>query len=341
MTDHGKPTIKDVARTAGMSIGTVSRVLNQHPSVTESSRGRVMEAVRALSYEPNLAAQSMRTRSKKAIGFMVNDIANPLFATISRHAETVFHEHGYALLLANSTGKASTEVDLVEQFFRHRTDAMLISLADETNSGLLKALKQVSIPLVVMDREPKGIAVDKVMTDHAQGMRQATEYLIRLGHRRIGLITADHRISPGRARVEGYVAAHKAAGVSVDPQLIRTRSLSAEFGLQEATSLLTAKDRPSALIAGGNQTLVGALRSIRHLGISVPDALSLVSCDNTELTELAGPPITVVWRDLGLVGRTAADLLLQRLSGEESPEPRRILLPTELLVRQSCGPPAA
>ncbi|MEQ9812074.1 MAG: substrate-binding domain-containing protein [Azospirillaceae bacterium] len=341
MTDHGKPTIKDVARAAGTSIGTVSRVLNAHPNVTPLSRQRVMRAVQSLGYEPNLAAQSMRTRTKKAIGFMVNDIANPLFAKISRHAETLFHENGYSLLLANTAGKTSTEIDLVEQFFKHRTDAILLSLADETNPALLQALRGVDIPIVVMDREPEGIDVDRVMTDHGQGMRQATEYLIRLGHRRIGLITADRRISPGRARLDGYLEAHRKAGVSVDPRLIRARTLSAEFGFQEASSLLAAADRPTALIAGGNQILVGAMRAIRQHGIALPHDLSLVSCDDTELTELAGPPITVIWRDLGLIGRTAADLLLQRLAADAGWEPRRILLPTELLVRESCAPPNA
>src|SRR5690606_16912274 len=148
----------------------------------------------------------------------------------------------------------------VEQFFRQRTDAMLMSLADETNPALLQAMGRVDIPVVLMDREPEGVAIDRVMTDHGQGMRQATEYLIRLGHRRIGLITADRRISPGRARLDGFLAAHREAGIEADPRLIRARSLSAEFGFQEASSLLAAADRPTALIAGGNRILVGVLR---------------------------------------------------------------------------------
>lgn len=336
-----KPTIKDVAQVAGTSIGTVSRVLNEHPSVTEQSHRVVMAAIASLGYEPNLAAQSMRTQTKKAIGFMVNDIANPLFAAITRHAETVLQVNGFSLVLANSGDRPGAEAELVHQFFRHRTDAIMMNLSDETNPQLLRALEKLEIPVVLMDREPVGIDLDRVMTDHAQGMRQATDYLLSLGHRRIALITADHRISPGRARIEGFTAAHKAAGHPLDPALIRARSLSAAHGFQELFALWGRTDRPTAVIAGGNQILLGILRAARQMGISIPRDLSLISCDETEVAELATPAVTVIWRDLALIGRTAADLLLQRLSDHEEWEPRRIMLPTELLVRDSCAPPRA
>lgn len=335
-----KPTIKDVAREAGTSVGTVSRVLNAYPGVNEKSRASVMQAVADLGYEPNLAAKSMRTRTKKAIGFMVNDISNPLFAAMTRHAETRFQENGFSLILANTGDRVATEIDLVDQFFKLRTDAALMNLSDETNAELLRSLRRIDIPVVLMDREPEGVDIDRVMTDHAHGMRQAAEYLMRLGHTRIGLITANRNISPGRARIDGFTAAHAANGLVVDPALVRARSLSASFGFQETLSLLSRPDRPTALIAGGNQIFLGVMRAIRQLGISVPDDLSLISCDDTELTELATPPVTVIWRDLALVGETAADLLLQHLAAGEDWEPRRIILPTELLVRASCAPPA-
>lgn len=336
-----KPTIKDVALAARTSIGTVSRVLNDHPGVTEQNRTSVLDAVAALGYEPNLAAQSMRTRTKKAIGFMVNDIANPLFAAITRHAEPLFQERGYSLILANTGDRASSEVELLEQYLRLRTDAALLNLSDETNPQLLRALERIGIPVVLMDREPEGVAIDRVMTDHAHGMQQATDYLLRLGHERIALITANRNISPGRARIEGFEAAYREAGIKLDPSMIRARSLSAAHGFQESLSLLSRSDRPTAIIAGGNQILLGVLRAVRQMKLTLPNDLSLISCDDTELTELATPPVTVIWRDLALVGRTAADLLLQRLGAKEPWEPRRIILPTELLVRSSCGKPVS
>ena len=343
LTKEARPraaTIKEVARASGKSVGTVSRVLNGHPDVTESSRTAVEAAILRLGYEPNLAAQSMRTRAKKAIGFMVNDISNPLFATITRHAEALLHENGYALVLANSGDRPAAEVELLHQFFRHRTDAALLSLSDETNPQLLARLKDVDLPLVLMDREPEGLDIDRVMTDHAEGMCLATAYLMGLGHRRIALITADRRISPGRARIDGFTDAHTAAGEAVDPALIRSRNLSASYAFQETFALLSAPNPPTAIISGGNQILLGVMRAVRQLGIDVPKQLSIVSCDNTELAELGSPPITVIWRDLALIGRTAADLLLQRLDAGEDWQPRRIMLPTELLVRDSCAPPS-
>jgi len=336
---RGAVTIKEVARVAGKSIGTVSRVLNGHPDVTESSRTAVEAAIVRLGYEPNIVAQSMRTRAKKAIGFMVNDISNPLFATITRHAEAVLHDNGYALVLANSGDRPAAEVELLQQFFRPRTDAAMLSLSDETNPQLLARLRDVELPLVLMDREPQGLDIDRVMTDHAEGMRLATAYLMSLGHRRIALITADRRISPGRARIDGFTAAHEAAGISVDPDLVRSRNLSASYAFQETFSLLSSPSPPTAIISGGNQILLGVMRAVRQLGVSVPGALSIISCDSTDLAELGSPPITVIWRDLAQIGRAAADLLVQRLASEEEWRPRRIMLPTELLVRDSCAPP--
>lgn len=336
-----KPTIKDVAMEAGTSIGTVSRVLNGHANVTEQSNKLVMDAIVRLGYEPNFAAQTMRTQTKKAVGFLVNDISNPLFATITRHAETVLQENGFSLILANSADRHGAEVELFNQLFRQRTDAMMMNMSDETNPALLMALRKADMPIVLMDREPAGIDIDRVMTDHAHGMRQAASYLIELGHKRIALITSDNRISPGRARIEGFNAAHAAAGLPVDASLVRARSLAADHGFQELFALWGRKERPTAVIAGGNQILLGVLRAVRQLGLSIPHDLSLISCDETEVAELASPPITVIWRDLAQIGRTAADLLLQRLSHRGPAwEARRIMLPTELLVRASCSPPS-
>lgn len=336
-----KPTIKDVAHMAGVSIGTVSRVVNRHPRVTFESQQSVMAAVKTLGYEPNFAAQTMRTQTKKAIGLMVNDISNPLFSLIARHAETVFQDNGFSLVLANSGERVGAEAELVQQFFAHRTDGLLMNMSDETNQHLVQALQNSQVPTVLMDREPAGVNLDRVMTDHSYGMEQAADYLLKLGHKRIALITADQRISPGRARIEGYKAAHAAAGINVDPGLIRARSLSAAHGFQEMFLLWNRPERPTAVIAGGNQILLGVLRAARQLRIAVPKELSLISCDETELAELVSPPVTVIWRDLALVGRTAADLLLQRISGRRTDVPQRIVLPTELRVRESCGPPMA
>lgn len=341
---HGRrPTIKDVALEAGTAVGTVSRVLNGVAGVTEASRAAVLAAVAKLGYEPDLAAQAMRTRSKKAVGFMVTDISNPLFGRISRAAETVLSERGYALVLANTDDRAARELELLQHFFRLRTDGVLLSLSDETNPDLLRALGRVDIPAVLLDRAPAGLAVDRVMTDHASGMREATRYLIGLGHRRIALIGADERLSAGRGRIAGWRAAHAAAGLAADPRLLRVKNLKESFGFQETFALLSEADPPTALIAGGNRILVGVLRALRQLGVAVPRDLSLVSCDDTEVTELVEPPITVIWRDAALIGRSAAELLMERLAAREGAErpARSITLPTELLVRASCGPPPA
>ncbi len=333
-----KPTIRDVARVAGVSQGTVSRVINRQPYVTPDVQQRVLDAMRELNYEPNAVAQSMRTRSSRTIGFIIVDVSNPVLGAFAKVAQQVLHAAGYTLMLANSSGHPELESELVTVLQQRQVDGLIMTVSTEDNPALLAALGKVQVPVVLLDREV-GVPFDAVLADHARGMNQATQHLLALGHRRIGLITASQLIRPGRERLKGYKQAHAALGLAVDPALVRTESLSADYGFREAYSFLTMQLPPTAIIAGGNQILVGVLKAIGVLGVKIPEQLSLISCDDTDLTALYTPPITVIHRDLEEIGRTSAELLLYRLRNGLQTEPRRIMLPTEILLRESCAPP--
>ena len=227
---------------------------------------------------------------------------------------------------------------MVTVFQKRQVDGLIMTVTDENHPELAEQLGRLNVPVVLLDRELPG-AFDVVLSDHARGMYQATNYLLELGHRRIGLITASQSIRAGRERLRGYTEAHVARGVFIDPALVRSDSLSSEYGFHEAQTLLTMEDPPTALIAGGNQIFTGAMRAVQMLGISVPRQLSLISCDDTDLTALATPAITVVKRDLSQIGRTAAEMLLYRLRDTNNGGPRRITLPTQILLRDSCAAP--
>ena len=159
-----------------------------------------------------------------------------------------------------------------------------------------------------------------------------------LGHTRIALITADRTVLPGRNRIRGYEMAFEGAGLPVDPTLIHSRSLSAEYSFRTASILLDGSAPPTAIIAGGNQIFEGLLEAVRIRGLRIPDQLSVIACDDTPLTRLGAPPITVVERDLGLLGKLSAEMLFERISGECGPEQRTMVLPTSLVLRESCKP---
>ena len=334
-----RPTIRDVAKRAECAVGTVSRVINSDSSVSLRTRERVLGVMKDLGYTPNAVAQSMRTKATLAVAFIIPDISNPLFGTMAKHAQEVLHRAGYSLVLANTSGQPEQEVELMRLFRQRQIDALIMSVSTEKNPALLEAIADMNVPVVLLDRELP-IETDKVMTEHVGGMFRATQYLHGLGHRRVALITPGVDISPGRARLAGFRQAHEAAKLELDETLVRSGSLSEEYGFHEAQALFDLPAPPTALIAGGNQILLGVLRSLQLSQLRVPEDLSLIGCDDTASTRLARPPITVIYRDAAAVGRNAAELLVDRLSATEEREPRCIVLPTELMLRQSCAPPS-
>jgi LacI family transcriptional regulator len=333
------PTIRDVAREASVSVGTVSRVTSNNPTVSVEIRERVQFAIDRLGYFPNSFAQGMHLSETKLIGCLVSDISNPLYASVLRGSEKSLSAAGYTLVIASTDGEVTREVALLQTLVHRRVDGLMCVFSDEKDSRLLTALKKIKVPLVLMERE-MGIRADSISTDHARGMADAVTFLLSLGHRRIGMVTGSLRTRSGRDRVLGYRRAHQSAGVSVDERLLRTGSLTTDYAFQETLGLMRLVKPVTAVIAGGNQMLAGVLRALGSLGKIVPTDVSVVSSGDTELAELAGPSITAIRWDLTSFGRQAAELLLRRLVEPETP-PQHILVPSELVVRRSCAKPPA
>ncbi|GIU92854.1 MAG: LacI family transcriptional regulator [Acidimicrobiia bacterium] len=329
--------MKEVARRAGVALSSVSRVLNDHPDVSDAMRAKVIAAIKELGYQPNLVASSLRRGSTKTVGFVVADISNPLFADITWGAERRLNRAGYSMVLTNSEGDPARDEKMVRLLRRRRVDGLIISLADETRKETIAELKHLEVPIVLIDREVGDLAsASAVLADHAEGMRRATELLFDLGHRRIGLIGPSESTRPGRERLAGFKAAHSSRRVGVDWDLVKLGGLSPAFGEAMAHELLNLKDPPSALISAGNLLLVGTLRALHRARVSVGSEISLVSCDDVPLAELYNPPITVVDRNTVEMGEIAAGLLLERLEDPEA-KPRVATVPTRLIVRASTA----
>ncbi|HLW91048.1 MAG TPA: substrate-binding domain-containing protein [Roseiarcus sp.] len=329
-------TIRDVARLSGVSVGTVSRSLNTPDSVRPATLGRVRAAIQELGFQPDTRAQNMRRRSTFTVGFVVDDIANPLHAATFKAADAEMRERGYSLYLVNTNGKAREEADAIDMLQHGRADGLIMTINSEQDQRTLKRLEGLRVPSVLLDREIS-LEVDQVLTDHAVGMALATEHLMDLGHRRIALITGGLGIRPGRERVRGFTEAFRRRNAHCPQDLIRAQSLSADFGFREASALLNGAERPTAIIAAGNRILVGVLRAIQQQNVSIPGDISLIACDQTDLARLYPGPLTLIDRDINEIGRTAAQLLLERLAeGSERPA-QRIIFPTRLILGGSCG----
>jgi LacI family transcriptional regulator len=336
-TLHNKPTIRDVARLAGVGVGSVSRVVNKYSSVKPKTREAIERIIAQIGYEPDSIAGSMRRVTTHTVGCVIRDFNLPGFAEFLNTAESVFKSAGYTMLLANTEDQKNLEISLLKTLSQRRTDGILMTLSDESDPDLIDALNRSKMKIVFINRDVES-KHDRLLLDHRNGIIQAMKYLLSLGHRHIALITSESNIYPGRSRINGYQAALRQAKLSVDKRLIRSGVTTVNNAFREVSMLLSEKDRPTAIVVGGRALLVGALRAIRNLGLRVGPDVSLITDGDSELAELTNPAITAVKWDLKEWGRTAAQMLIERLKQDATAEPRRIMIATELVVRDSCMP---
>jgi len=331
-------TIRDVARAANVAIGTVSRVLNGHKSVSDDVRRRVLLAIKKLKYEPDRVAQSMRLGVTRTIACATRDISMPGYAAIVHGAEEVLRASGYTLLLAITDERKERELELLRTFQRRRVDAVVMATSSEEDKELSKKIRELDIPVVLLDRE-KPNELDAVTIDHRRGIRAATEHLHGLGHTRIALLTGGPATRPGRERIAGFKEATAQFGKRASQATVRAGAFSAEFGFREASSLLSSPNRPTAIIAGGMAMLSGVLQAIRARGLSIPNDISVIAGADSDLAALATPAVTAIRWSGTDEGRMAVQLLLNRLTGNRNGPVQRVMLSTELITRESCAPP--
>jgi LacI family transcriptional regulator len=327
--------IQHVAERAGVAPSSVSRVLTGHPNVSEVMRHRVIDAVAALGYEPNLLAQSLRRGASMTVGFVVGDIANPLLAEVALGAETGLREAGYTMLLANSMDDPALDASHIRIFSQRRVDGLLLSVSDENSSSTREALARTTVPCVLVDREMMGIGhISAALTDHTTGLSAAIARLFDLGHRRIALVNGNQRVRPGRERATIMRRCARHLGLSC---LVRSGSFTEEHGERAMEALLDSKAPPTAVIAGSNQLLVGVMKCLRRRGYEIPEHISLVTCDQIPLSEFVTPPLATIERDAYQMGALAAKLMLERISGAA---PRQVSIPTTFRPTDSCAPPS-
>ncbi|WP_334538515.1 LacI family DNA-binding transcriptional regulator [Bradyrhizobium sp. AZCC 2230] len=329
--------VRDVAREAGVAVGTVSRVLNDHPTVTRELRERVKGAMAHLGYEIDVTAQSMRAGRSRLVACAIRDFDIPRFALFIKEAEAVLREAGYTLLLASTTNRPDVEIALLGAFRRRRVDGVMMTLSDEQHRDVREALSEAPMPVLLIDRDSIA-ALDRVTADHREGARLATNHLLGLGHRRIAMLVGDTKAFPSRSRLDGFREAYSTAGIAPDPKLLRDNVLSSEDAYRATASLMSLANPPTALFVAAMDMLGGCLRALRTMSIAVGDGISVVAGSDSDLAELHTPPITAIEWDLAAMGRHAATMLLERMRGDEIERGRGLTVPTELIIRGSSRP---
>ncbi|MCG3207942.1 MAG: Ribose operon repressor [Anaerolineae bacterium] len=294
--------------------------------------------MRELGYQPNALARSLRRKKTHIIGVIVPDSANPFFAEVTRALEVALFKQQYAVILGNSDGDLERERLYTNTLVEKQVDGIVFVAVGQTGQEHALLIQKMQMPLVLVDRDVPRLAVDSVLADNAQGGRLATEHLLALGHRRIGCITGPSDLTPSADRVTGYRNALASAQIPIDETIIRKGDFQFQSGFDAARQLLTLPQPPTAIFACNDLSAVGAVSAAVALGLRVPQDVSVVGFDDVPLASFANPPLTTIHQPSHEMGALAAEILLGRLQNRELP-PRRKLLETRLVVRQSTAPP--
>ena len=320
-----RPTMRDVANSANVSLKTVSRVVNGESGVRPELVARVESAIDQLGFRRNEIASSLRRGRAGAVGLVIEDLANPFYSAIAHAVEQYAHDRGHALLIGSCEEDPARERALVLRMLRS-IDALLLVPAGDDHRYLMPE-QQAGTPMVFIDRPPRGIDADSVLADNAGGARRGVAHLIAHGHRRIGFVGESAERYTAAQRLAGYHEALTDAGIGFDPALV---GVSAGDPEGAARALLAADARPTALFCADNRHTVGALRAVR----TSAEPVALLGFDDFELAELLPVPVSVVRFDVNALGATAARLAYGRVDGERG-VPAREVVPCELVARGS------
>jgi LacI family transcriptional regulator len=327
-------TIYDVARRAEVSPATVSRVVNGHANVDPALAERVRTAMRELDYRPNAVARNLRRSRTSLWAVIISDIGNPFFTSLVRGVEDVAQQAGFSVVLCNTDEDPTKEGQYVSAALSEQMAGVIISPSGRATH--VNRLVDARVPVVVIDRQLRNAPVDTVLVDNEHGAELATAHLIDNGYRRIACVTGPRRISTAMQRLRGYERALRAAGLAVDEELIRYADFRSPGGYQAMASLLEGVPRPDAVFGANNLMTVGLVECLVDARVDVPGEMGVVGFDDVPWASLVRPSLTTVAQPTYELGRTAAELLADRIS-TPARHPSTVTLHTKLHVRESSA----
>jgi LacI family transcriptional regulator len=331
-------TIKDVARTANVSTATVSAVINDSAYVSPDLRGRVLAAIKELNYSPSLAARNLKHGRSQLIGLVVADLANPFFARVVWAAEAAVAAWGYSLVVFNSDEKPEAERRILSRVRMLSCDGVVLVPVGDSTQHIQRDLDGKPMPTVLFGRTVADDKSDTVTIDNISAGRQATEYLLDLGHTRLGSITGPLHLTTGRGRLDGMLAAMRARGLAPEPRHVRSGEFREDAAYSVARSLLEQPDRPTALYVASGVMALGAMRAIADLGLRCPADISIASTDTIPGIGGLRPRLTRTEHPVVDMTNEAIRLLVDRISRGSRVEQRNVVFQPTLVVGDSCAP---
>ncbi|WP_200210982.1 LacI family DNA-binding transcriptional regulator [Micromonospora coerulea] len=331
-----RPTIQDLARAAGISPSTASRALSGNGYVSAEVRARVLAAAEEIRYVPDSIARSLRSRTSRAVGVLISDIRNPFYANLAAGIEERLRSAGYHVIVVNNDGEADAEVEGARTFLAVRVSAAIVT---PVSDRAVRMLMSDGVPVVQADRLVDGLSSDAVLVDNVQGAQEITSHLVDLGHRTIALLIDETDWTSGAGRLAGYRAALRAAGIPMDPALVVPTRFQPDAAREAVDALLDRRPDVTALFAANNLLAEGAFQALRLRGLRVPEDLSLVAFDDLPWMSMVSPGITTVDQHTDELGRTCAQLVVDRIAGSESGEATVRYIEPSIVIRSSTATP--
>lgn len=328
--------MREVAERAGVSITTVSHVINKTRAVSDDLTERVRIAMDELDYQPNLLARGLRKKESTTLGVILPDITNSFFADIARAIEDTSFRHGFSVILCNTDDDVAKEITYTRALSEKQVDGIIFVAAGKS-ADQVRSLQEQKLPVVVVDRAIEDISADTVAADHTKGGLLATRHLIELGHKRIACIMGPSILEPAAQRMYGYRKAMQDAGLPVMDEWIVRSNFRYDGGREAAIKLLSLPEPPTAIFASNDMMAIGAIGAAKDLGMMIPDDLSIVGFDDILLSAIFNPGLTTVTQPKYEIGVLATNMLLDRIENPQIPV-RREVLDTDLIVRASTAP---
>jgi LacI family transcriptional regulator len=326
--------IKDVAKIAGVSISTVSLVLNNKLGVSEGTRIRVLAVMEKLNYVPNNIARSLVTKRTASIGLIVPDISDVFYAQLGRAVQDAVAKKGYSMILCNSENSPEKEATYLNFLKEKKVDGIIMVPGGSINST---EIEQIDTPIVFVDRYTKGVDISYVGVDNEKGGYEATKHLIKLGHERVGCICGPNGASSSEERIAGYKKALAESGLRYDEVLLRGSNWTVGGGFYATKELLSLKASPTAIFTTSDICAIGVFDALGKEGLKVPEDIAVVGFDDIKFAPYMRVPLTTVRQPVKEMGEISAKLLLEELSSKKKSSSRKVILNTKLIVRESCG----
>jgi DNA-binding LacI/PurR family transcriptional regulator len=331
--------MKDIAKTARVSLGTVSHVLNNTANVRAPLRKRVLDAVEAVGYQPSQLARGLRRDKTNVIGMVIPDITNPFFPAVVRGAEDTAFSNGYRLILCNTDNDHSKELVHLTELRTYLPAGLIVIPSNFSDlTAQAESYRRAGTGVVCVDRLPRNWAGDSVTANNEEGALEATRHLIQMGHMRLAMIVGPQHLTNAKDRLKGFKKAIREAKISISTEYIQETTFDKQGGYTKTLLLLRLIPRPTAIFAGNDMIALGILRAIRESRLRCPEDISIMGFDDLDLAEATHPPLSSVSQSGYQLGTTAAHILIERLHGDRSPA-KHIVLKTSLSLRNSVAPP--